>query len=397
MKMLAECGDSVEKSFRDGLADLKHRQAGNISSLDALRSLAILLVFSAHSAGEFRASPSVARFPFFYLGWTGVDLFFVLSGFLIGSQLWKEITRTQTIRLRDFILRRGLRIWPLYFCFVGLVALEDIANHRQLAVWADVFCVSNYFHHQVGGAWSLSSEEQFYLIAPVLILVLSTYVLAAKYMWLLPASWLAVVPLVRAVMLHSGAADGDIRLYTPLYSHSEGLAVGLLLAWISVFHRRVFHSTLFRINASASMLLCAFCLYIVNRSAFKFASLALIFGAMMLLSLAAHAQRVLRWHGFYILSRLSYGVYLNHFELQPLIWSAVSHWRTVKGEPAFWVLYILCFAASMGIAFLTFQLIEWPFLALRTRIFHRQTPARSEKLPSATGILTVSPQTNPAA
>jgi peptidoglycan/LPS O-acetylase OafA/YrhL len=227
---LAPCDSdsAVGISLRSALADLKRRPTGNVPSLDALRCMAILLVFSAHFAGQFRASPSVARFPFFNLGWTGVDLFLVLSGFLIGAQLWKEIKRTQTIQVSQFVMRRGLRIWPLYSCFIALVALKDIAGHRQFALWADIFCVSNYFHNQVGGSWSLSSEEQFYLIAPMLILMLARFVLESEYMGLLPALWFAVVPLVRVVMLHSGVADGDIRLYTPQLIEWPFLKCGLV-------------------------------------------------------------------------------------------------------------------------------------------------------------------------
>ena len=85
----------VTEFFRGAVHDLRIRPRGNVPALDVLRSLAILLVFTAHYGAAFQAVPRVQALPIFNWGWTGVDLFFVLSGFLIGGQLWKEVSRTQ--------------------------------------------------------------------------------------------------------------------------------------------------------------------------------------------------------------------------------------------------------------------------------------------------------------
>src|SRR5436305_13199738 len=114
----------VSHWWRASLHDLTHRPAGNIAALDVLRALAIVLVFSGHFGDEFQAVPKVAHFPVFYWSWTGVDLFFVLSGALIGSQLWKELQRTGHIRIGRFLLRRGFRIWPLYFSLAAFLIAQ---------------------------------------------------------------------------------------------------------------------------------------------------------------------------------------------------------------------------------------------------------------------------------
>ncbi len=373
----------LPEAFRRGVSDLAHRAKGNVASLDALRTLAILLVFSGHFAGEFHATSKVAHFPFFYFGWTGVDLFFVLSGFLIGSQLWKQLKTTGGIRFGKFVLRRGLRIWPLYFSFVLFVVFRDLYLHIPVQVWADVFCVSNYFHHQVGGGWSLSSEEQFYLIAPTLILLFVALRLRPRQMWILPVCWLAVVVSIRAYLVARGTPDTSMALYSPLSTHSEGLALGLLFAWVAIFEPERFRSTRLRIQASAVMLAAAVALYVADHVVFKFLSLAFIFGSTMLLTYGDSVQRFFKWHGFYVISRLSYGIYLNHFVFLPVAWPWLGEARRTYGEPGFWFCYTLCFVASLGISFVTFQLIEWPFLALRARLLHRERNREFAPAPSS--------------
>src|SRR5260221_10426293 len=101
--------------FAGSIRDLLHPPTGQITFLDGLRTLAILLVVNAHLSAEFTevfGSNHFSRLPFVTDGWIGVDLFFVLSGFFIGGQLWKEIQRTGKDAVGRFILRRGFRIWP---------------------------------------------------------------------------------------------------------------------------------------------------------------------------------------------------------------------------------------------------------------------------------------------
>jgi peptidoglycan/LPS O-acetylase OafA/YrhL len=104
--------------FSGSVSELLHPPASQIPFLDGLRSIAILLVISDHLSAKFVAAygPNLySRLPFVANGWIGVDLFFVLSGFFIGGQLWKERRDSGSVAVGRFILRRGFRIWPLYF------------------------------------------------------------------------------------------------------------------------------------------------------------------------------------------------------------------------------------------------------------------------------------------
>src|SRR5208283_1608063 len=135
--------------------------------------------------------------------WSGVDLFFVLSGFLIGGQLWKELNRTGDIHIGRFILRRGLRIWPFYYFFILVVGSVTLAQGKPISGFlADIFCVSNYFHNKISGGWSLSTEEQFYIMFPVL-LYLGSRVIPRQKLILFPIFWLLVLPLVRWLIVRN--------------------------------------------------------------------------------------------------------------------------------------------------------------------------------------------------
>lgn len=155
-------------------------ERSRVLQLDLLRGVAILLVLFAHSAlppedaGWWR--PIVWYLHF--LGPTGVDLFFVLSGFLIGGLLFAEIRRTGRLDVRRFLIRRGFRIWPLYFAFLAFVFLRllletegPVAAARELV--PNLLHLQNYLGSPREHTWSLAVEEHFYLVLPFLLLLLA--------------------------------------------------------------------------------------------------------------------------------------------------------------------------------------------------------------------------------
>ena len=355
--------------FRATVHDLSRRPKGNIPALDLLRCVAILLVFGTHYAQEFGAAPHILRSPVFFWGWTGVDLFFVLSGFLIGTQLWKELLRSGKIHIGRFLIRRGLRIWPLYFAFVLLIAFEAMFGRGTSGLWADVFFLSNYFHHQIGGGWSLSTEEQFYVIAPSCICALVALGFSPRrHLWTFPVLWLVMVVCARAITIQHNASDLRDLLYFPVHSHSDGLAMGLLIAWAFAFWPAIVYSRQFRIAVISASVIGAITLYHLHRTLFNFTSLALICAAATTLAITQRRPpRFVYWTGFYVVSRLSYGVYLNHFGLLPLLRRMLGGTFSGTAGRRFWADYLLCLAASLGCALITFITVEQPFLQLRCR------------------------------
>ena len=361
----------------EGARELLHPPAGNVPGLDVLRSIAIILVVSGHFYGEFSAAQginlSIGRFPFFYFAWTGVDLFFVLSGYLIGRQLWRELTVRGTINIPRFLLKRGLRIWPYYFVFV---AWSIAISPRPISSFLpDLFFLSNYFPGAVAGTWSLSTEEQFYIFVPVLLCAVGIFVSAKRQLWVI-IGLLAASPLIRYVTLtayHGEIThDAAVRIIQlPFHTHADTLLAGLLLSWYSILKPDYLRPLPFFRNLvwPAIFVMAGLLLRSVDRL-FGFSALALIFGGTTLFVLRDRSalQRLFNKHVFYLTSRLSYGMYLNHFLIVsfgvPLL---LSEGISDKPYVNFLIGYPLLVSASMLVAAATFILIESPFLQLRER------------------------------
>src|ERR1035438_7366873 len=139
-----------------------------VPQLDFVRGIAILLVMEFH----FNTVPTtnvvqrgVERF-LKATGWMGVDLFFVLSGFLVGGLLVQESHRTGTIRIGRFLLRRMFKIWPAYYFYL----FYEIVLHRHPLssfAWQNLLNIQNYAGTSLVHTWSLAVEEHFYLLLPI--------------------------------------------------------------------------------------------------------------------------------------------------------------------------------------------------------------------------------------
>jgi peptidoglycan/LPS O-acetylase OafA/YrhL len=354
---------------------------GTFPSLDALRTAAIVLVIGNHLAvsGSQLAPSSVWGFTVFRYGWTGVDLFFVLSGFLIGRQLQRELQRTHGVNVPRFLLRRGLRIWPLYFAWVAFLALALGKSH---GIWPDLVFLSNYVQGQVSGGWSLSTEEQFYLIVPLLLLGVQRLFGPKGQGWV-PLVLLALMPVVRAVSVAATGHRDLAWMYGPIHTHCDGLLVGLFLAWASVKRPETLspdHPHPWRLPLLA--IVAGFALRGIDQILFSFTSLGLIYGGMVALGLRAgtRVRQLTAWRAFHVLSRLSFGMYLNHFEVLPRLLPRLTR-ALVPIVGSGWVLaavaYLVAILASALVAAVTFVLIEEPFLALRERWDARRRPVRA--------------------
>jgi peptidoglycan/LPS O-acetylase OafA/YrhL len=379
-------GSVVVASAHSAWQELVQGNSATIPALDALRSLAILLVFSTHAYWSFeqqsKTALAIARFPLFLFGWTGVDLFFVLSGYLIGRQLWRELQRTGGIRIDRFLLRRGLRIWPYYFAFCVFAILTS--NAPVSAFWPDLTFLSNYFLGGVSGGWSLSTEEQFYLFVPVLLFVTSR-ILRLNRQWTVLLALLVALPIIRGIVLslhgahQHGAEDLEFVTYAPFHTHADGLVTGLLLSWLSVVHpaQTATRSFLGNIAIPALLVTTGFILRAANPDLFAFSGLAAVYGGATLFFLRDRSwfTRISGARVFHLGSRLSYSMYLNHFVV--LAYLAPWLWRPKAGRPlTLWGFlggYTLALAVSVVAAAITFAAIEWPFLQLRDRWLRRAT------------------------
>lgn len=352
--------------------------------------MAVLLVICDHWVFEWvdiahLPSPSFVKFPLFYWGWTGVDLFFVLSGFLIGKQLWGELYRTGTIKVGTFVLRRGLRIWPLYYVSMVLLLLLSSTRAPQ---WPDWVMLSNYVYTRYARSWSLSTEEQFYLLIPTLLLAFRK--LAPARMWpVCVLGLIAVVPAARAVTFAALSTQQltperiAVLMYSPFHLHAEALLIGLIVAWIALRRRDWLQPTahsrvaLRVLAASGAIAVAGVALRMLNREAFAYLALGCVYGAALCVALADRSilTAVLRWRIWYPLARLSFGMYLNHLVLREptdTIIALVNRALGVGSHAAFLAGLTLTILASAMTAAITYVFVEQPGLAMRDRWLTRR-------------------------
>jgi peptidoglycan/LPS O-acetylase OafA/YrhL len=216
-----------------------------IPELDGLRGTAILLVM----VGHYFSVPGVGAVSllngyWFRLGWTGVDLFFVLSGFLIGGILLDA--RGSSNYFKTFYARRFFRIIPLYYAWIFLYVVlapfiriffaEKVGPVQQIdgSILAHLFFLQNFHEFLKTGAsfwwfsstWSLAVEEQFYLVSPLLVRYLSKRSLATVLVLVTLAA-----PILRFVV-RNHFADGPWLAYRLMPCRADALAVGMLAALI---------------------------------------------------------------------------------------------------------------------------------------------------------------------
>lgn len=149
----------------DGVT-LKHdqiRPQQHKISLDLLRALAILLVLGRHS---------FANGLWHWIGWSGVDLFFVLSGFLVSGLIFQEIKTQGDVRLGRFLVRRALKIYPSFYVFLlvsVLAAWITDRNYETSQLLSEIFYLQSYFDGLWMHTWSLAVEEHFYLVFALVV------------------------------------------------------------------------------------------------------------------------------------------------------------------------------------------------------------------------------------
>ena len=214
----------------------RERQPG----LDLLRALAIIVVVIYHAGiMGFPLPGRVHRF-----GWIGVDLFFVLSGYLIGGQLLAPLARDQRINLRRFFARRALRILPAYLVVLAIYfLLPSWREYPEMSpLWKFLVSVQNIGLH--GGtafshAWSLAVEDQFYLLLPLILLFVNRWRRAAL---IIPCVIVLGGIALRAVLAWQNPAETGVSfrgfqtwIYYPTWTRLDPLVFGVALAAIEKF------------------------------------------------------------------------------------------------------------------------------------------------------------------
>ena len=378
------------------------RYKGHIPGLDVLRGVAILVVVLFHgfaiSWQELRGLPRIAHF-LIHFGYTGVHLFFLLSGFLITGILLDS--KDQEGYYRNFYIRRALRILPAYLLM--LVVLKAWLPISWKYLLACLLYIANMARlvggniNEYSGFWSLAVEEQFYLIWP-------TVVRRSSHRSLLKivAACIVICPLLRGTAAFFPGVDNRYKTWMNADYLLYGAAISLALreGLIHTDNIRKFVAAL--LAASVPLVGLSMYLYTIEPdhrwAGIIFASVGLLpfmglYAAMLLIAIAtnegtkseATVKRLphLRFLSFF--GYISYGLYLVH----PFVWEKYS--RAVTGTwlantfslTSEFVGFLIAASISVSIAYLSRRFFEDPILRMKTMLAPSAKKQRLAAVPAA--------------
>ena len=365
--------------------------AARIHGLDTLRALAIVLVVLHHYVLFVSGDDTFGWVG--AIGWVGVDLFFALSGYLVGNQVFAAMRSPQGLSLRFFYGRRLLRTLPNYYFVLALYFLSPAwRDNLQLPPLWKFLSFTQNLHLEPGTAfshaWSLCIEEQFYLLLPAcaLAIALCSSLLrslrsALRLAWAAIAAIFVIGMLVRGV-LWLELADGRVLamnhyykyIYYSTYCRFDELVAGVALALLKNHHaglwrRLTAHGNL-ALGAGSAVTALAFALLLAHHysfamTVFGYPLLALGFALLILAALdnASLLGRV-RIPGARQLALYSYALYLTHKQVCILA-SAPLAARGYGPESPLAIGVSLALSLLSG--WLLYRLVETPFMALRQR------------------------------
>jgi peptidoglycan/LPS O-acetylase OafA/YrhL len=375
-------------------AAINHRR--HLTSLDGLRGLAVVMVYFFHyypKPHPLDPFLTVARF-----GWLGVDLFFVLSGFLITGILYD--TREMPGFFRNFYGRRALRLFPIYIVFSAVVVGVSMmyGTYPTRYTWPTLFYFSNIVmvfplplgissKLQVAHIWSLAVEEQFYLLWPVVLFALRTRERILKGCF-----WGIAIAIVLRIALNFGGP----RLWVPYFqlpTRMDAILVGGALALLLRGD-----STFPHIGNRAMYWICGLCTAIISGAAalshssywngeytvlLGYSTATVLFAGVIVMALRHDNffHHLGDWPPLRFVGRYGYGFYLwhalpGHF-VEKWIYDADVKFpvRYLGGILAF----VFFFFVFLGVAIASYHLIELPFLKLK-RLFAYSDEKRTHQL-----------------
>jgi len=375
---------------------LNSYSASRLNGLDHLRAFAIAYVFLTHYSGLF-AHPKWLEGPGSF-GWSGVDLFFVLSGYLISGQLLGYLADGQRIPVSEFYIKRFFRIIPAYLLLVSVYfavpAIRETTGIQPL--WKFLTFTENLgFDGGLGRsfshAWSLCVEEHFYLVLPLLLIPLA----GARTCW---AIWVAAAVFLGGVAIRIYAWQVQVAnyvdwyewIYYPTYSRLDGLLVGVMAAATQRFEPLRWR----QLTQHPHLLLCSGLVLLIiaelictkrlsfASSVFSFPLIAVGYGLVLVAAVSptCFLHRV-RLTVTAFLASVSYSLYLVHKITIYIAQTALSHTQvSVDGVLTF----LVCIAVSITGAWALHVAVERPFMNLRSVVLSnrgRDRGGRGEYVP----------------
>jgi peptidoglycan/LPS O-acetylase OafA/YrhL len=362
---------------------------GRLSGLDHLRAFAITYVFFYHYQSLFPHPDWLESLGDF--GWTGVDLFFVLSGYLMGSQLLRQAVTTQHVGITEFYIKRLFRIVPVYlvvvaayFLFPGIREFSTIPPLWKFLTFTQNLALDVPNAHAFSHAWSLCVEEHFYLVLPILVAWLSM----PRKSKPVSAGWIALSILIggmaiRALAWFEWVDQSHIAswwewIYFPTYARLDGLMIGVSAAALQIFRPGQWNWLTRRwplLSGASLVPLCISCVLSSHKTSLIFSVLgfplvAIGFGLLLMACLSPGC--FLYRTRLTVTSRLaawSYSIYLSHKVVIHLCQLAAHR----AGFDASGNLALSAsIVAALVVAATMYRVVERPFLALREVLLSRR-------------------------
>ena len=370
----ASTSNAPEDAPKKAVSTKTGQSSGRVIQLDFVRGIAILGVMKFHFLTVPTTNPAGRAIDFLSkrLGWMGVDLFFVLSGFLVGGLLVQELLKTGHLRVGRFLFRRIFKIWPAYYVYI---LFQIIARKHPLHTfaWQNILNIQNYAGTSLNHTWSLAVEEHFYVFLPLLLLFIYKRPGLRKRIIPILAGLCGLVLAGRVVQVYAFHSH-DPQWYT--HSRIDGLLFGVILSYV-LYSRR----TLFEKISAARLPLCLLALpgpllglYGGHGTrlmwSFGYTLTYLSLGAVLLLVYSYHGSliesrfyKAIAWVGLY-----SYGIYLWHLSVREPLARLVAH---LHPNLQWLSLFLLQYSAAIILGVVMTKAIEFPFLRLRDRYMPR--------------------------
>lgn len=385
------------------IKELFSNKSNEIGTLNGLRALAICLVLLNHftiALKDILNLPSSITLVYLNL-WTGVDLFFVLSGFLISKGLWEEWQANSKLENNKFYTKRILRIFPAYYFFLfvsyalgkGLMLMlnkNHLTNEAKAFSealsnnWGDFVFLGNYIQGINTHTWSLSSEEQFYLIFPFfcsIILFKCEFKIRQLLLWSL-----YLVPTIIRIYL---IAFGDLQssppyfkeIYYPFHTRFDSFVIGIIA--MDFFSNEKFLSIL-KSNKTVSIFLrCIFACFLVTAHlidsnskeviahTLKYNLINIGYAGILLLSVSRSdffLSKLLSMKIFNPIARLSYTIYLWHFIFMGIALKVLNINKADGNSLLFHLKFLGTLIITIILAIPLYYVIEMPFQKLRKKL-----------------------------
>lgn len=372
------------------------------TSIDLLRAVAIFLVLGRHMEiypGGHDLGSRILHWVSFHwnrAGWVGVDLFFVLSGFLVSGLLFRDLEVNGAVSPWNFLARRGLKIYPAFWGLLLFTAVRQLYHGEapDIRFLSELLFVQCYVRAFWSHTWSLAVEEHFYLLL-LLLFVLLTRERATRVrgIRLIPAVFGITACLCLAGRIRLWILGFPFDYYTyvfPTHLRIDSLFFGVLLAYYYNHHRSEFIRVCSRYRlaclgaGTAILSLSMFFglaytpwVYTVGFSLFYLAS-----GLILMAMLVIDVSRLSWARGLAYIGSHSYSIYLWHMVvkewLTPWVFVDLLGLSSPFWEAAFFIL------ASLILGILFSVVLEYPVLRARDRWFPTRTPAPPD-VPEAAG------------